>query len=356
MAWQGTLFAETDLIQPHFPSTRYQGSKQRFMDWIWSCVEPFPFETCLDAFGGTACFAYKAKLAGKSVTYNDIQPFNAVIGRALVENPGVKLAEEDIESVLDFSRAGDAPRFIYETFHDIYYTDEENLWLDRVVFNIRRMSNPYKRDMAYFALFQACLAKRPYNLFHRKNLYVRLQDVKRSFGNKTTWDRPFPDHFRKFAAEANDASFQGFKTCRAIGGDAMDVPPGADLVYVDPPYVNKNGQGVDYGSFYHFLNGLVVYDRWEEQIDYGSAHRKMRTIPSPWSDSTHVFEAFEKLFLHFRSSVLAVSYRDDGIPSIEDICTLLRKTHREVRVHTSKAIKYALSRNPSFEVLITALP
>lgn len=356
MAWQGTLFAETDLIQPHFPSTRYQGSKQRFVDWIWSRVEAFPFETCLDAFGGTACFAYKAKLAGKSVTYNDIQPFNAVIGRALVENPGIKLEEEDIESILDLSRAGDAPRFIYETFHDIYYTDEENLWLDRAVFNIRRMRNPYKRDMAYFALFQSCLAKRPYNLFHRKNLYVRLQDVKRSFGNKTTWDKPFEDHFRKFAAEANDASFRGFKPCKATCGDAMDVPPGADLVYIDPPYVNKNGQGIDYGSFYHFLNGLVTYDRWGEQIDYTSAHRRMRPIPSPWSDSSHIVEAFGKLFLHFRSSILAVSYRDDGIPSIEGLCTLLRKTHREVRVHTSKAIKYVLSRNPSAEVLITALP
>ncbi len=48
-----------------------------------------------------------------------------------------------------------------------------------------------KKAMFLWALFQSCISKRPYNLFHRKNLYVRTADVKRNFGNKTTWDKPF---------------------------------------------------------------------------------------------------------------------------------------------------------------------
>jgi hypothetical protein len=52
--------------------------------------------------------------------------------------------------------------------------------------NIGELNNEYKRAIAYSALCQACLAKRPYNLFHRANLYMRTQDVERSFGNKTT--------------------------------------------------------------------------------------------------------------------------------------------------------------------------
>lgn len=353
---QGTLFTETEFSAPLFPSTRYQGSKSRFIDWIWSCVADLPFETCLDAFGGTGCFAHKAKKEGKTVVYNDIQPFNAVIGRALVENPGITLDACDIEDILDFSSATDAPRFIAETFRGIYYTDEENLWLDKAVFNIRRVADPYKQSMAWFALFQSCLAKRPYNLFHRKNLSVRLRDVERSFGNKTTWDKPFPVHFRKFAAEANAASFPGRRPCKAICGDAANAPQGFDLVYIDTPYIDRNGHGVDYASFYHFLNGLVSYDCWANQIDHSSVHKKLLTSPSPWTNPRLVSKAFEQLFTHFRDSILAISYRGDGIPSIDTLCALLSQTHSSIEIHEIPAITYALSKHQSSEVLLVARP
>ena len=42
------------------------------------------------------------------------------------------------------------------------------------------MKNEKKQALAYFALFQSCIIKRPYNLFHRKNLYVRTKEMKRS--------------------------------------------------------------------------------------------------------------------------------------------------------------------------------
>ena len=69
-----------------FPSTRYQGSKHRFIGWIWDCISSLDFDTVLDAFGGTGCFAYAAKTHGKTVHYNDILSFNAIIGKALIEN------------------------------------------------------------------------------------------------------------------------------------------------------------------------------------------------------------------------------------------------------------------------------
>ena len=82
---QLTLFTETIPITAKFPSTRYQGSKQKFVDWIWQCVKDIPFYTVLDAFGGTGCVSYKMKEEGKKVTYNDILPFNSIIGKALIE-------------------------------------------------------------------------------------------------------------------------------------------------------------------------------------------------------------------------------------------------------------------------------
>jgi hypothetical protein len=62
------------------------------------------------------------------------------------------------------------------------------------------IDNKYKQALAYYALFQPSIIKRPYNLIYsiEKNLYVRNADVERSFGNKTTWDALFDFYFKKF--------------------------------------------------------------------------------------------------------------------------------------------------------------
>ena len=177
MASQLSLFTEYIPTVAKFPTTRYQGSKQKFVDWIWDCVKDIPFHSALDAFGGTGSVSFRLKEEGKQVTYNDILPFNHIIGKALIENENICLEEFEIEALLRKDADVEYPDFIERTFKDIYFTDEENRWLDVVSTNIRRMDNSYKQAIAYFALFQSCIIKRPYNLFHRKNLYVRLQEL-----------------------------------------------------------------------------------------------------------------------------------------------------------------------------------
>ena len=349
---------QTDLFgEPmcEFPSTRYQGSKSKFIDWIWSCLSGLEFDTVLDAFGGTGCFAYAAKKHGKSVQYNDILGFNAIIGKALIENQGETLDDDDVSRILDFSHHEHIPTFISETFHDIYYTDEENLWLDNILYNIRAIKDEYKQALAYFALFQACITKRPYNLFHRKNLYVRLQDVKRSFGNKKTWDTPFETHFRKFVREVNKSAFASDKPCRSSCADAVSITDSYDLVYIDTPYVSDEGKGTDYAGFYHFLDGMVEYDRWKDDIDYSSPHRRLVPRQSPWTSPTDITGAFSVLLRHFSGSKLAISYRNDGIPSVEWLVDTLKSCGKEVTVFASNDMKYVLSNKTTREMLLVAV-
>lgn len=349
--------SQTDLFGSRvctFPSTRYQGSKQRFIGWIWDCIASLDFDTVLDAFGGTGCFAYAAKTHGKTVHYNDILPFNAVIGKALIENPGETLDGSDIARLLDFSLHSEISTFISDTFHDIYYTDEENSWLDHILCNIRAMEDEYKQALAYFALFQACITKRPYNLFHRKNLYVRLQDVQRTFGNKKTWDTPFETHFRKFAREANQAVFDNYRPCRSFCADALSLQNSYDLVYIDTPYVSNDGKGTDYSGFYHFLNGMAEYDKWQASIDYSSPHRKLVAKPSPWTSPMEIKNAFSRLLKHFKNSILVVSYRDDGIPSIPWLVNALEALGKDVEVFASQRMKYVLSNKTTREMLLVA--
>jgi adenine-specific DNA methylase len=337
---------------PIFPSTRYQGSKLKIVDWIWENIKYLQFHTALDAFGGTGCVAYKFKQKGKQIVYNDILKFNWFIGLALIENDSVILTSEDVDFLLTKHKEIIYLTFVYDTFKDIYFTDEENQWIDTVVTNITQLRNLYKSALAYYAFFQSCIIKRPFNLFHRKNLYLRFSDVERNFGNKTTWDTPFETHFRNFVAEANQAVFSNSFQNKALNLDVFEVEGDFDLVYIDTPYISKNGIGVDYLGFYHFLEGLVRYSEWDKIIDYRMKHKPLKKEKNPWIDKNQIYSAFERLIKKFADSIIVISYRSDGIPSINELVALLKKYKSNVEKVKRKNYKYVLSNNHSEEVLV----
>lgn len=337
-----------------FPSTRYQGSKNKIVKWIDYHTKEITFDSVLDAFGGTGCVGYMFKKNGKKVIYNDHLKFNYYIGKALIENSKQVLDNSDIDTLMTTRKGTKYPRFIQDTFEDIYFTNEENQWLDMVITNIRELNNSYKQAIAFFALFQACIAKRPYNLFHRKNLYIRTADVSRSFGNKKTWDTPFEIHFRKFVKEANHAVFDNGKINSAFCSDVFELETiKTDMVYIDTPYISKNGIGVNYLDFYHFLEGLVSYDRWADLINFESKHRKMKNCNDDWINKDKIHSSFERLFQKYAESILVISYREDGIPSIRELTEILKK-HKKDLIIKRLDYKYVLSNNESKEILIIA--
>lgn len=161
-----------DKVTSLVPSTRYQGSKRRILSWLYKNIKKLEFDTILDGFGGTGSVSYLFKRMGKEVTFNDILLSNYQTGIALIENDSVMLNKEDTKFILRKNGFDYSP-FIHETFKDVYYLDYENNWLDIVTQNIYMLPKIYNGDalkkkqaVAFHALFQACLVKRPYNLFH----------------------------------------------------------------------------------------------------------------------------------------------------------------------------------------------
>lgn len=118
---------------PVFPSTRFQGSKLKISGWIWEAVKEINFDTVLDAFGGTGSIGYMFKMKGKKVTYNDILKFNWYVGLALIENDEEQLSQDDIDFILKRHSNVKYSAFVQDTFQDIYFTEEENKWIDTVV-------------------------------------------------------------------------------------------------------------------------------------------------------------------------------------------------------------------------------
>ena len=344
---------EKSLEIARFPNTRYQGSKRKLVKWIWDCVNFLDFDSVGDLFGGTAAVSYMFKQNGKSVVFNDILKSNYYNGLALIENSFELINNEDINIVL--SKNNNMENKVQDLFKDIFYTEDENCFIDNYIANIKEYydDSKYKKAVLLWCLFQACIIKRPFNLFHRKNLYMRLNHVDRSFGNKITWDRPFDLYIKKFADEICNAVLNRGQYYKALNLDVFDVKNYFDLVYIDTPYIAKNGTSVDYRQFYHFLEGLCNYDKWEDLIDYEKKHRPLTAQSNPWNSKYEIGQAFESLFDKFRSSHLVVSYRSDGIPSITEITKRMKRFKKKVLLSSFGEYKYALSQNGgSQEILI----
>ncbi|MCK5269953.1 MAG: hypothetical protein KAJ46_04175, partial [Sedimentisphaerales bacterium] len=139
---------------------------------------------------------------------------------------------------------------------------------------------------------------------------------------------------------------------KAVNKDVFEIEGKIDLVYLDTPYISKKGVGVDYFGFYHFLEGLVNYSEWGELIDYKTKHKRLRGNSSVWANKKQICPAFERLFEKYKDSIIVVSYRSDGIPSISELIEMLQKYKTNVEELRRKNYKYVLSTNNSDEVLL----
>jgi len=333
-----------------FPSTRYQGSKRKIIPWLHEVFSTVDFDSALDLFGGSGSVSYLLKRMGKQVTYNDLLHCNYVMAVALIENDSVRL-EHSFRIMGPPSSDAGRYCFIRRAFKGFYFTDYENAWIDRAVSTLDRLADStllavYRRAIGYYALFQACLVKRPFNLFHRKNLYLRTATVHRSFGNKTTWDTPIGKMFRRFAREANESVFTGKRPCRAQNYDAQDFPhTGYDLVYFDTPYVSRRMkiESADYLKNYHFIEGLSRYHEWPSAVDYQSYIRALkRSRSNPFASPQTNRAALRALFEQFENSKFVISYKRFGTPSLSWFTRELRRLGKRVNYHT-RHYKYALN-------------
>jgi adenine-specific DNA-methyltransferase len=358
---------ETMINFKAFPTTRYQGSKRKILYWIYECIKELKFNQVLDAFGGSASFSYLAKKMGKSVIYNDLMRFNYFIGKSLIENQKVTVTEEEISYILTNKTLNKNYNVIENNFQDIYFLDHENVWLDNTISNIHSLAGigedvEFKQAIFFNALFQSSLAKRPFNLFHRKNLYIRTADVERNFGNKTTWEKSFEDHLLTFTNQINDSVFNNNQFCKSTNQSVFDLDfIEADCVYLDPPYYKSKGgsETSNYFRCYHFLEGISHYNRWESMINYEAVNKGFKADKvSEHFDKQDIGDSFEQLFKKFNDKTIILSYKSGGNPSIDWLENVLKKMGKNVSIHVTN-YSYALNRDskkgtPTIEALLVA--
>lgn len=342
-----------------FPRTRYSGSKRRILDWIFENIKSIEFKTVLDAFGGTASTSLLFKAMGKDVTYHDAFTFNRYIAEAVLSDELIVPRVQFLGFLNDIKPINGA---ITKTFRNFYYTGPENRWLDSCAARIfsSNVSNQQKALYLY-TLFQACLQKRPFNLFHRANLNLRLnKKVTRNFGNYTTWQRSFPELMLRSYDELGASVWKGRGKITILeASNVAELTGGFDLVYLDPPYISRIDRynEDDYWKKYHFLEGLSQYRSWFEKIDKAS---HLRSMPIPeifrgWNHKRSFAKQLYALIRKHKKSIVVLSYVSDAVPSEENILKVFRGLFRDVSVH-SKEHTHALARKKKRELLFIGRP
>lgn len=121
------------------------------------------FRTALDAFSGSGCVSYMLKQKGIEVYSNDFMAFSANFTKALIENSSVLLDGTDIEILLNDNL--NAGTFVQNTFKDLYFEDEDNAFIDKIIANVDLLNNDHKKALALGAITRACMKKRPRGIF-----------------------------------------------------------------------------------------------------------------------------------------------------------------------------------------------
>lgn len=342
-----------------FPKTRYYGSKRRVLSWLYSELDTIDFTSVLDAFGGTACVSQLFRLMQKKVTYHDAFRFNLDVARTLLSDT-LALSPGSLSLYLDSVRP--CTGVVARNFKNVFFLHQENLWIDGFMEGLASSClNGNQISLLRYLLYQACLKKRPFNIFHRANLALRTNaSVNRSFGNSTTWERSFQEHI---ALAYNDLVASRFCSEHDVSiispSCASTIDGNYDLVYIDPPYVSRKESynRDDYWRRYHFLEGLSIYDNWEAQLD---SYSDIKMMPTPkhfvaWSrKATFREQLFQFIKLH-RKSIVVLSYVDNGYPSCDEIQSFLDDTFGKVLVKYLN-LNHALSRERRKECLWIGFP
>jgi DNA adenine methylase len=303
-----------------YPSTRFMGSKEKILDYIWSIASQFEFNSVLDLFSGSGVVSYLFKSHGKKVLSNDYMHMTYAYTKSLIENDETIITDNDLALILNPENKKD--NFVTEKFRGLYFSEEDNQFIDTIRGSVYQIENEYKKYIILSSLIRACLKKRPRGIFTYTGF--RYDDGRRDL------KLSLKEHFVEAIEIINNAVLNNGKHNQAFRKDALELDVSADLVYIDPPYYSKHSDN-DYIRRYHFVEGLAR--NWSDiEFQEHTKTKKFKSYSSPFRKRETTVKAFEKLISKYSDSILLISYSSNSLPNKSDIYKMLEDNFSNVKV------------------------
>lgn len=311
---------DKDYLAYKFPEPQYLGAKYTLRGWIAQYI-PEDTNVVLDAFSGSQSIAFMMKQLGKTTITNDFLEFNNQIGKALIENKGEVLDNDDVRILFDVNQDSDKYDLMERLFSNLFFTKEEAALIDSFRSNIPRLSNSYKQAMAFTVMCRSLTRKVTMGHFAHTQALAYAADPARVKRNRSLV-RPLRELFMDLLPQYNAAVFDNDKDNKSYKENILDLLPrlhGIDLVYFDPPYCNSHA---DYQSFYHLLETFVVY--WKDKQFVNGTKRYEPKRYSGFDKNSEAIGNLKTLFERAQDIPLwLVSYNDRSFPNIDTMLSLI---------------------------------
>jgi len=239
MPWRGF-----EALPPYF------GGKRRLCPRIFREIarvhprETWPSLRLVDPFLGGGSVSLYAKAQGFGVLCGDLAERSVIIGKALVENDGVRLDEQDLLRL--FVPAEGNRHLIERNYVPDCFALTSAQFLDNAFAVVEQVEDATKRSLLRLLLIKYIYWLRPHSkfsspgAFNRPFAEERWDDIKATYKHAIAANASHPlPAVRALAKDINRAIARGSQPCRAMKGDALETiraGEGAEVLYLDPPY------------------------------------------------------------------------------------------------------------------------
>ena len=296
-------------------SLNYIGSKRTLFDKIFkTCQENIPdlaSHTFMDLFAGTGYVGFNMQPYVSNTYANDLEYYSFVINQAL---HCCNYSEEIGKIISTMNKLPGIKGLIYKNFSNhsgcerMFFTNENAMKCDAIRQHIQQLYEDKVCDQPTFYFLIASLLVSIDKVANTSCVYgAYLKEFKASAVKPLTL---LPIHTKTTISNINNMVYNE---------KAEDVCKiGADIVYMDPPYNNRQ-----YSANYSPLNYIAHYDETIELT--GKTGLIDGYNRSDFSKKSEVANAFQTLINEVKCKYMVLSYNNEGIMEYDKLKKLMEK-------------------------------
>jgi adenine-specific DNA-methyltransferase len=261
-----------------------------------------------DLFAGTGIVGRNFKPIVKQVIANDVEFYSYVLNRNYIGNS--KIIEID-EKLVFLNNLEGKEGFIFQNYCEnglqnrLYFSAENGQKIDAIRQQIEEWKNTNEiSDDQYFFLL-ASLIESADKVANTASVYgAYLKKLKKSAQKRLVLK---PANFDVSKNVHNVYNEDSNLLIKKIKGD---------ILYLDPPYNARQ-----YGSNYHLLNTIAIYDLFEPQGKTGLRNY----YRSAYCKKNEVKKSFEELIKNANFTYIFLSYNNEGLMAENEVRTIMEK-------------------------------